>query len=74
LEDKGGFDQDEIMREGLRLKFSQNLEMKETLLATRDAKLEEIGRFEGEYWTNKGQNRLGQLLMELRDELRQGVE
>jgi hypothetical protein len=40
------------------------------LLVTRDARLEEIGRFNGEYWTNKGENRRGQLLMELGDDLR----
>jgi predicted NAD-dependent protein-ADP-ribosyltransferase YbiA (DUF1768 family) len=26
--------------------------------------------FDGEYWTNKGNNRFGELLMELRDEMR----
>ena len=57
------------MRKGLRLKFTQNTALKEALLSTRDAQLEELGRFDGEYWTNKGANRLGQLLMELRDDL-----
>ncbi len=60
------FDRDEVIRKGLRLKFTQNAALKEVLLATKDAQLKEIGRFDGEYWTNKGENMLGQLLMELR--------
>jgi len=69
-EDTGNFDRDAVMREGLRLKFTQNEKLKQALLDTGEAPLEEIGRFDAEYWTNKGDNRLGQLLMELRDELR----
>jgi predicted NAD-dependent protein-ADP-ribosyltransferase YbiA (DUF1768 family) len=70
FEENDAFDRDEVMRKGLRLKFTQNAALKEALLATKDAPLEETGRFDGEYWTNKGKNRLGQLLMEVRDELR----
>ncbi len=70
LEEDDTFDKDAVMRKGLRLKFTQNPALLEALLATKDAQLEEIGRFDGEYWTNKGQNRLGQLLMELRSELK----
>jgi predicted NAD-dependent protein-ADP-ribosyltransferase YbiA (DUF1768 family) len=70
FEENDVFDRDEVMRKGLRLKFTQHVALKEALLATKDAPLEEIGRFDGEYWTNKGKNRLGQLLMELREELR----
>lgn len=64
------FDKDAVMRKGLRLKFTQNPALLEALLSTKDAPLEEQGRFDGEYWTNKGENRLGQLLMELRAELK----
>ena len=72
FEENDAFERDEVMRKGLRLKFAQNAALKDALLATKDARLEEIGRFDGEYWTNKGENRLGQLLMDLRDELRKG--
>ena len=63
-------DRDEVMSTALRLKFSQNPKLREALVGTGNSFLEEQGRFEGEYWTNKGQNKLGGLLMELRDELR----
>ncbi len=63
-------DMDGVMRKALRMKFAQNEALKEALLGTKDARLEEIGRFDGEYWTNKGDNRLGELLMELRADLR----
>jgi predicted NAD-dependent protein-ADP-ribosyltransferase YbiA (DUF1768 family) len=69
FEEDDSFYRDEVMKRGLRLKFFQNPALKDALLSTRDARLEEIGRFDGEYWTNKGDNRLGQLMMELRDEL-----
>jgi predicted NAD-dependent protein-ADP-ribosyltransferase YbiA (DUF1768 family) len=70
FEENETLNKDEVMRRGLRLKFTQNAALKEALLSTKDAQLEEIGRFDGEHWTNKGGNRLGQLLMELRNELR----
>jgi len=70
FQEKAGFDRDQVMRKGLMLKFGQNEALKMALLSTRDAQLEELGRFDGEYWTNKGENRLGQLLMEVRDVLR----
>ena len=70
---EGEFNKDETMREGLRLKFTQNEELKNKLLSTKNARLEEIGRFKGEYWTNKEQNRLGELLMDLRDELSKDI-
>jgi predicted NAD-dependent protein-ADP-ribosyltransferase YbiA (DUF1768 family) len=41
------FDRDQVMRRGLRLKFAQNP-------ALKDARLEELGRFDYEYWTSKG--------------------
>jgi predicted NAD-dependent protein-ADP-ribosyltransferase YbiA (DUF1768 family) len=69
FEENDTFDCDEVMRKGLRLKFTQNTALQQALLSSKDAQLEELGRFDGEYWTNKGENRLGQLLMELRDDL-----
>ncbi len=66
------FDKDAVMRNGLRMKFGQNPALKIALLSTKDARLEELGRFDGEYWTNKGENRLGELLMDLREEFRLG--
>ena len=68
--DPQAFDRDRVMKQGLLYKFAQNAELKQSLLSTKDAKLEEIGRFDGEYWTSKGRNRLGELLMEVRDELK----
>ena len=63
---------DEVMRQDLRLKFSQNTKLKAALVNTGNARLEEQGRFEGEHWTNKGDNMLGTLLMELRSEWQAG--
>lgn len=41
FEENDAFDHDEVMRKGLRLKFTQNDALKEALLATEDARLEE---------------------------------
>lgn len=60
-----------VMRKALRAKFSSE-EMKNLLLSTGDAKLIEASPTDfywGEGDTGQGQNRLGVLLMELRDEL-----
>lgn len=70
FEEGDAFDKDDVMRKALRMKFTHNEELKNALLSTKAARLEEIGRFDGEYWTNKGDNRLGELLMELREEFR----
>jgi ribA/ribD-fused uncharacterized protein len=51
----------DIMEKGLFAKFSQNEELKKKLIETGDAKL---------YWGVKGEDRLGKLLMKVREELR----
>lgn len=64
---------DQIMLEALRAKFSQNEELKKILLNTGDAVLVEHTRND-KYWGDggdgSGQNMLGKLLMEVREELR----
>jgi ribA/ribD-fused uncharacterized protein len=64
------------MKEILRAKYSQHEDLKELLLATGDARLVEsatvdsaVNRLWGEV-NGVGQNKLGQLLMEVRAELR----
>lgn len=63
---------DRIMREGLLAKFAVP-EYREILLSTGDAELIEDAPWDS-YWGNgpdgKGQNKLGKMLMELRDELK----
>ena len=64
---------DDIMREALRAKFTQNEELKKILLETGDALLVEHTRNDS-YWGDggdgSGKNMLGKLLMELREELK----
>ncbi|OWK40537.1 GTP cyclohydrolase II [Fimbriiglobus ruber] len=64
------------MLDALRAKFSQHEEMKAALLGTGDAKLVEHTAND-DYWGDggdgSGKNRLGQLLMRVRDELRAEV-
>ncbi len=64
---------DEIMREALRAKFNQHPGLKSLLLSTGNATLVEHTSND-RYWADGGDgsglNRLGQLLMELREELR----
>jgi N-glycosidase YbiA len=63
---------DDIMREALRAKFTQNKELKEILLKTGDIHLVEHTHNDF-YWADggdgSGKNMLGKLLMELREEL-----
>ena len=62
-----------VMLEIVRNKFKQNPELKEKLIATGDAYLEE-----GNWWGDRtwgvcngvGENRLGKILMKVRDELK----
>lgn len=64
---------DNIMREALRAKFTQHPELTSLLLTTGDAKLvehTEKDRYWGDGGDGSGKNRLGQLLMELRIQLR----
>jgi N-glycosidase YbiA len=64
---------DDIMREALRAKFTQNEDLKKILLETGDADLVEHTANDN-YWGDggdgSGKNMLGKLLMELREELK----
>lgn len=64
---------DQVMLEALRAKFTQHDELKAILLGTGDAKLVEHTERDS-YWGDggdgSGKNRLGLLLMQLREELR----
>jgi ribA/ribD-fused uncharacterized protein len=64
---------DGVMLDALRAKFSQHADLRALLLATGDAKLVEHTANDA-YWGDggdgSGRNRLGQLLMRVRDELR----
>lgn len=63
----------DVMRELLRLKFDYNLDLKEQLLETGDAYLEEGNNWNDRFWgvcpvaSGNGQNNLGLLLMEVRN-------
>ena len=63
----------EIMRKALQAKFTQHDELKALLLSTGDAKLVEHTTNDN-YWGDggdgRGRNMLGQLLMQVRSELR----
>jgi ribA/ribD-fused uncharacterized protein len=64
---------DGIMREALRAKFTQHAELTTLLLSTGDSKLvehTEKDRYWGDGGDGSGKDRLGQLLMELRAQLR----
>ena len=64
---------DEVMLQALRMKFSQNPEIAKELLATGDALLIEHTRND-DYWADGGdgfgKNKLGLLLMQVREELK----
>ena len=63
------------MRKVLAAKFSQGNEMSKLLLATGDEELVEGNNWGDVYWgqvNGKGENWLGKLLMERREELRNG--
>lgn len=67
---------DEIMREALRAKFRQHPSLESLLLSTADAALVEHttkDRYWGDGGDGSGRNRLGQLLMELREQLRRAA-
>lgn len=60
-----------VMEIGLREKFNQNPDLKQKLLDTGDAYLEEGNTWGDRYWgvcNGYGENHLGQLLMKLREE------
>ena len=63
----------DVMRKGLRAKFDQNPELKIELITTYPQELQEGNKWNDSYWgidleTGKGENHLGKLLMELREE------
>jgi ribA/ribD-fused uncharacterized protein len=64
---------DSIMREAVLAKFTQHADLRATLLATGDATIIEHTENDA-YWGDggdgSGKNRLGQILMRVRDELR----
>jgi ribA/ribD-fused uncharacterized protein len=62
----------EVMKEILRLKFSEP-SLREALLATGDAPLIEANTWNDTFWgvcRGRGQNHLGRLLEEVREEIR----
>lgn len=62
---------DEVMYKGLKMKFDQNSGIKAKLLGTGQAELIEGNWWNDRYWgvcKGKGQNKLGNLLMKLREE------
>ncbi|MCL2001540.1 MAG: NADAR family protein [Planctomycetes bacterium] len=64
-----------VMTEGVRAKFTQNPDLAEKLLATGDMALEEGNTWGDLFWgvdyhTREGENRLGRILMQVREELR----
>ena len=66
---------DEIMLAAVRAKFNQHLKLASTLLGTRDAQIIEHTATDS-YWgdggNGHGKNKLGQILMQVREELRRG--
>ena len=63
---------DNVMREALRAKFTQHADLRALLLGTGDAILvehTEKDNYWGDAGNGTGKNRLGQLLMELREQL-----
>lgn len=64
---------DDVMRSAVRAKFEQHADIREILLGTGDAQLIENARNDY-YWgcgaDGSGKNRLGQILMEVRQQLR----
>lgn len=66
---------EELMEEIVRAKFTQNENLREKLLATGEIPLMEGNTWGDACWgvdlrTGKGENRLGKILMKIRDELR----
>jgi ribA/ribD-fused uncharacterized protein len=64
---------EDVMRRALRAKFEQHARLRRILLGTEDAKLVEHtanDHYWGDGGTGSGLNRLGELLMELRADLR----
>jgi hypothetical protein len=68
---------DDFMQEALAAKFTQHPELKSLLFSTGEAELVEHTKYDS-YWADggdgTGKNRLGQLLMELRSQLRKEAQ
>lgn len=63
---------DDMMRDLVTQKFNNNKELKQMLLNTGDAVLEEGNDWDDTYWgisNGRGENHLGRILMELRSKL-----
>jgi len=60
---------EDVMLQALRAKFSIP-ELREILLSTGDAIIHENSQYD-DYWGTKGLNRLGKLLMQVRDEIKE---
>ena len=70
-----GWDDDriDIMRVLVMDKFTRNTGLRQKLMATRDAELEETNRWGDVFWgvcEGRGENHLGKILMDVRAELR----
>jgi ribA/ribD-fused uncharacterized protein len=66
---------EEVMEKALRAKFEQNPELKKKLLETEGVELIEGNTWGDTFWgqvNGKGSNKLGKLLMKIRDELMEG--
>jgi len=66
---------EEVMETALRAKFQQNPELKKKLIDTGDVELIEGNTWGDTFWgqvNGKGSNKLGKLLMKIRDELMKG--
>lgn len=65
---------DNIMYEIVQAKFSQDYDLKQLLLSTGDKRLEETNNWGDTYWgvdlEKGGKNKLGEILMKVRTELR----
>jgi N-glycosidase YbiA len=62
-----------VMTDLVRQKFTKNKDLKEKLLATNDAHIEETNSWGDCFWgvcKGKGLNHLGKILMEIREELK----
>ena len=67
----------DVMEKCVRYKFTHHPDMKEKLLATGDAYLEEGNTWTDRIWgvyQGQGENRLGKILMKVRKELAQGSQ
>lgn len=67
---------DDIMYDIVRAKFSQHPKILKTLLETNDLELIEGNNWGDRYWgqvNGKGKNKLGKILMKLRDEFKKEI-